>query len=559
MPCWDLSYLSSRSVELIADHIALPSGAGTVELDRLLPQHLRERLTSAAAMLRDVPAGDPPAKHKGRGRTHVTDDQYIPLIKRMVAANMLDFTTTPRVVNGIFAVLKDGNAQRLIIDARKANAEFKDPPSVSLPTPDKLSGVQAERARKLYIAKADIDNFYHRLTLPVWLRPFFALPPVQPAAISADLVLRFGAGPVWPVCRTLPMGWSWSVLLAQAAHEQLIDTAVAAMPAADRIGSAVDLRLVGRRVLHSVYIDDVSFWGHDRDAVQAVWEAYCQAVVDAGLVPKRSKCVGPSADGVEVLGLLIDGREHTLGVSPVKLLALRQDTFALLRRGHCTGLNLAVLLGHWTWAALANRPALSVFSAVYRFVECAGSRQFTIWDSVARELSVMAGLAPLLVAHLSRPDCPRAVATDASESGMGVVACDTPALPHALPRGPSADEGKDSAAGVSVAAVAWTVVVSSAWRFAEEHINGLEMRAADAGVRWLLSSPSAAGATLTLITDSTVVAGALRKGRSSSPLLLRRLRRIGAALLAVGAALDVRFVRSAFNPADGPSRAWSGL
>ena len=35
---------------------------------------------------------------------------------------------------------------------------------------------------------------------------------------------------------------------------------------------------------------------------------------------------------------------------------------------------------------MACRPVLSVFNAVYRFIECAKGRQFTLWRSAAREL-----------------------------------------------------------------------------------------------------------------------------------------------------------------------------
>ena len=31
------------------------------------------------------------------------------------------------------------------------------------------------------VAKVDLDNFYHRIRLPEWLQPYFALPPVRAA------------------------------------------------------------------------------------------------------------------------------------------------------------------------------------------------------------------------------------------------------------------------------------------------------------------------------------------------------------------------------------------
>jgi len=36
----------------------------------------------------------------------------------------------------------------------------------------------------LYVAKVDLDNFYHRLRIPVWMQQYFALPPVPAAAFG---------------------------------------------------------------------------------------------------------------------------------------------------------------------------------------------------------------------------------------------------------------------------------------------------------------------------------------------------------------------------------------
>ncbi len=91
----------------------------------------------------------------------------------------------------------------------------------------------------------------------------------------------------------------------------------------------------------------------------------------------------------------------------------------MLTGGQCIGLDLARLVGRWTWACLACRPALAVFSAVYRFIECAGSKRFVLWRSATRELRVLMGLAPLLFSCTSAPWFDRVVATDASSAGGG--------------------------------------------------------------------------------------------------------------------------------------------
>jgi ribonuclease HI len=242
----------------------------------------------------------------------------------------------------------------------------------------------------------------------------------------------------------------------------------------------------------------------------------------------------------------VHGVDHTVGATVAKLDALRADTRRLLAAGVCSGTDVAHVVGRWTWAAMACRPVLSVFNAVYRFIECAKGRRFTLWRSAARELLLIMQLAPLMFVDTSVGWFDRVVATDASSDGMGVVAA---SLEQDEP--PRVVTGADSAA--LVASSAWRTIVSSRWR-RPEHINVLELRALTTAVRWVLSFRQAVNCRLLVLCDSQVVVGAVTKGRSSSQLLLRRLRYLAAMALASGLRLTVRWVASADNPADGPSR-----
>jgi hypothetical protein len=217
-----------------------------------------------------------------------------------------------------------------------------------------------------------------------------------------------------------------------------------------------------------------------------VQDSYIAAITKRGLIVKASKVVRPTADGCECIGLVVDGRHHTVGVSPTKLDVLCSDTLRLLARGRCTGFEMATLVGRWTWAMLANRPALACFNAVYRFADCAVGRHFTIWNSVRNELFTAVGLAPVLFARLSADWFPKVVATDACETGLGVVSSRTVSPPTNL---------TSSAAKQAVASAAthhrWSTVISARWRD-EEHINVLELRALTIGIKWVCSHPSSA-------------------------------------------------------------------
>jgi hypothetical protein len=517
------------AVPIVASKVSLPSAAGTARLLDLLPPHLAQLYNSPQLLLRDTPA-----KCKVRPRANCVDrSDYVDLVCRLRDRGMLCFKDSVKVVNGVFAVEKDADWLRLIIDARPANCVFTEPDSVQLPGPDLLSQLRVPANTVVYAAKVDLDNFYHRLQLPEWMREYFALPPLS----AADVGLP-GDHLVYPCCTTLPMGWSHSVFVAQAIHEHLLNTRTRLSPD-DRITATSDYRL--DRPRHAAYIDDLILVGTDPEALRRLQQEYIAVVIAVGLPPKASKVVPPTCDGVECLGLEIDGVNCTIGLSVPKLQRLIGDTLDLLDRGLCSGFEMAQIVGRWTWCVLPCRPAFAVFSAVYRYVQAANRRVFTIWPSVAQELVTIVGLAPLLFAPLDAAWFDRVIATDASEAGLGVVATKTAA--NTL-----------LASGCDPTSATWSTIVSSRWRRSPEHINILEARALCTAVRWALSFPNSVCRRLLALSDSQVVVFSVSKGRSSSFSLLRRLRYLASLLLASGLLLVMRWIPSAANPADSASR-----
>ena len=218
---------------------------------------------------------------------------------------MISFTESPHAVNLVFETVKPDGSIRLIVDARPANTFFVPPPRVCLPTPECLSQLLLAPDQDLFVAKTDLDNFYHRIKLPLWLHTYFALPGIRVRELDESVRRDGGLGThsmdaiVFPCLMSLPMGWSFSVYLAQLAHEYIMYTSGVFSPHrslthADKSPWSLD------GVRHLVYIDDVVFFGVDRAQVDRQQRAYTAIIKDSGLVVKRTKLVTATADPVKV-------------------------------------------------------------------------------------------------------------------------------------------------------------------------------------------------------------------------------------------------------------------
>jgi hypothetical protein len=543
---------SAPRVPLVASKLSLPRLPGSAHLLELLPVRLRDLYADPTNLL--LPQR--PAEAPSGGSVFTDSGEYRAVIERLRALDMIDFTVAPKAVNGLFAVDKGDGTQRLILDARPANSLFVAPAKVKLPTPDLIGRLHAISEKPVFAAKVDLDSFFHRFVMPMAYRPYFAMPSVRAGDIG--LGNRFGYNAlVYPCMTRLPMGWSHSVLLAQSAHEFLLDTATS-LSSADRITAENDALL--DRIRHAIYVDDLVLLSTDRQALLTVQRQYIAVVEARGLPVKQSKVVLPTSDGVELLGLQFLGRDFLYGLRAGKLLDLIDRTQRVIATGFVSGIELASLVGHWTWAVLARRPVLAVFQSIYRYIAVAKHRLFTLWESVKLELRMVCALAPFLVADLRPPFFRRVLATDSSSFALGVCSSRVPqprqretALAAGLGDSATVTDHQRTAVA-NLARSTWMTVTSARWKRPLAHINEGELRALHTAVKWTISQPAGQHKRLLVFCDSTAVVGCVSKGRSSSTTLLRRLRPLTALVLAFALQLAIVWVPSACNPADAPSR-----
>ena len=206
----------SQSIPLSSTKVSLPSTLIFANLLDILPPDLAALYSAPSPELLD-PDGVSASEKEPAAFSVESQEEYSRLVCRLRDLGMVDFTLTPKVVNGVFATPKDDGRQRLIIDARRGNARFLKAGDAALPGPDLLANLEVPEGEMLYAAKADLDNFYHRIRLPQWLWSYFALPPVLAEDVGLDLLFGKGVS-IYPCCTTMPMGWSHAVFLAQAAH-----------------------------------------------------------------------------------------------------------------------------------------------------------------------------------------------------------------------------------------------------------------------------------------------------------------------------------------------------
>jgi hypothetical protein len=334
-----------------------------------------------------------------------------------------------------------------------------------------------------------------------------------------------------------------------------------------------------------LYVDDCVLVGPSFDAVRQQYSSVLDAYAKALLPVKQSKCTEATSEAVTVLGVDVCGADRTITLHIDRHSRIVRGTAALLTQPLVSARDLARVLGAWTWQLLLRRPALAVLKHCYRFVErFMDHPPRPLWPSVARELSVLTALSPLLTVDLQAPWASHLVGTDASSQAAGVVsttlrsgmldtmwplsAIHIPSLlqqtqiasaPHSTGLSQPSLLGAPQAPTVtavqhSLQSARWSTLVSRAWD-REAHINCLELEAMQLGVRWHASRPSSLGARLPLLLDSSVAYYVTRKGRTTASSLLSTFRRTAAVTLAMSATLVPMWIPSHLNPADAPSRS----
>lgn len=509
-----------------------------------------------------------------------------------------------------FTVMKETEpsvTQRIVFDLRRVNMLFRKPPRTTLGSGDAISRLDLcesdhEEGNEFAAFVGDIPSFFYRLE-DESLAPLFRFNCDFDAFLVAGVkegLFSDAQAKEW-ICEgcdslgftVVLMGWSWAVHFAQSTLEKLLE----------RAGNRVN-------VLHKVptpgtgdtdpvmaYIDD--FFGLKRGHTRAEAREKAESrlkrmhncATECGLDVHKDYV---STETFDSIGFRIDLRAagRTNGVNspsscpgpratpkPGKFIPLVRATRHFASLKFIKPRNAYRILGSWSWAIILRREFYAILQHTYiwlnkhvntitaedvRMPLCFDRKQ-AAWDrpvavpfQVREELNLLVRLAPLLRARLDLRATDKVFCSDACLGGGAVCY-------RSLPTERTAELIRTAASWE--AAVDETVACSTelfepqrwkvACKFSFKHpelIDGLEGRTAAVAAQRAVRDRATRSAKQLMFIDSQSFLGAVRKGRSSFWRLLKPCRTISAYSIFSDVKFVWRYVRSEYNPSDGPSR-----
>ena len=494
--------------------------------------------------------------------------------------------------NGLFSIPKDQVRDRMVLDARRANAAEQSEKRwiYSLGSLQQFLHVFLAPHEHLEINAEDLREFYHAFVVGAQRQERNILQGVyKPDQIRHLKSFRpelEAAKEIVAALDTLAMGDTNAVAYGQVAH-------LALLLRTGHFGLEDFITLKNRpsrKKWHvGLMIDDfilveICEQGKRSEEVRRMVEDVRAAYVQYGLPRHEGKAVEHSTEG-EFWGAQLDGVQGILRPSLKRLIPLANITIKIVQLGYCTVGLLEVLSGCYVAAFQLRRRLMSALEHIYS-AQRSRSRSTIVRlsFSLKNELLEVVGLLPLAVIDMRIKPSSTLVASDASTQAEAAVALEigekrtAEFQKHGIQKGlwnrllsPSATYLRSQGLlGVEEELPCtdeyrmhpiWEEVVSCG-QFrpfgktkkvrCKKHINLGELDAALRAEEKLFNEQP--GSFYIHLVDSQVVAACLVKGRSSSSSVNKRLRSSIASHVGQGGRSFIGYVRSKLNPADDPTR-----
>jgi hypothetical protein len=277
---------------------------------------------------------------------------YASFVTQCVGTGVIELSLACRTEVGIFFVGKKCGKLRLILDCRRANMKFLEPPTVELVTGEGLSQIEVDMGSgdleglKLALGVADVSDCFHRLILDGPLREHFCWPPLSARELGVSRVGEQPVSPettVWPMQRGLPMGFSWALYFAQRVNSSKWSLTRALRDShelSDRRGAWV----IGSRgsSAHYTYVDNLGVLSGDTELVRS---ALAEAELNFGADGLELHEVELKRDGGDALGIVLDGVALETRNTMQRFLRIRGGLTAILNRRRLSGWVLEVIVG----------------------------------------------------------------------------------------------------------------------------------------------------------------------------------------------------------------------
>ena len=347
---------------------------------------------------------------------------------------------------GIFTVRKKDGAQRLILDARQANACHRTPASLaaldlSAQTleADGFGGVLGDDDPQVTAESGDVGDCFYNFAIPeltAWFctEDAFARQELQ-EELGIDVSMVFDddyqkeiplkpGEKVFCAFKGVPTGWSWALYFANeiVCHQVAKSSA---RPGHDEIRDRrPPPQLLPGQTVVGTYVDNVHVFGGQLGTAGTRMKAISEHLDELGILFVVDGVEGqPYMDSLG-LRLSFERGRYTAMAKPARAWTLWHATRGLLRRRRLSGELLQVYLGLANFHFQLMRPALSIFSACYKFAAESLGRRKTVWPSVRSELRLALGLVFLVEFDMSAPVCSEVHIGDSSDRGYGMLATD---------------------------------------------------------------------------------------------------------------------------------------
>ena len=354
-----------------------------------------------------------------------------------------------------------------------------------------------------------------------------------------------------------------------------------------------------KEVILIPYADNLNVAGIDELRVQEVKDKIVRRLRQIGFRVREELEACPIGQS---LGFLIDGQKGIVTPIPERLQKVKLALDWLGRRPWVSGKQVERLIGHCIHFMLLRRELLSVFRAMYDFVQKSYHYKSVLFPSAAREARWASSLLGLCSVDLKRTWSEKVTSSDASLSGIAVCTRELPReevarigaqrepwryryreLPPpreaALHRGdPFSDistvkplrtdlEPEDPfELNEKFLEVPPEVMQQDHWHEAfavhmkhAEHITLLEARGVVFSLRHKFRSVQHFARRHLHFGDNMSMVLMISKGRSSTFPMLKVCRRLCALLLCTDSYLSIRWIPSELNVADKGSRRWEHL